>query len=212
MFSKPEEVIMACLAALWVVLTYVAVRFTGHWGTVLAVTGFTALWATVVFLLWQAGKIEKLYPPSIRGFGGVLVVGAGLVCPAWCDCASRRCISDAKTMVCLMVAQTYPVSHSCRVRLCENVAQQPKAPFLNNHIINIDRTRRLAAAPTLLGSGTKASAFHRNGVAWAMPTISGSLSAHDKNGAATARRHTLCTTNLIFIKFKILATSRRRSM
>ncbi len=67
MFSKPEEVIMACLAALWVVLTYVAVRFTGHWGTVLAVTGFTALWATVVFLLWQAGKIEKLYPLALGG-------------------------------------------------------------------------------------------------------------------------------------------------
>lgn len=62
MFSKPEEVIMACLAAFWTVLTYVAVRFTGDWTTVLMVTGCTAVWAVVVFLLWQAGRLGKLYP------------------------------------------------------------------------------------------------------------------------------------------------------
>ena len=63
MMNKPEEVIMACLAALWVVITYVLIRFTGaQWSYVLMVTGFTAVWAFVAFVLWQAGRIEKIYP------------------------------------------------------------------------------------------------------------------------------------------------------
>lgn len=67
MFSKPEEVIMACLAVLWVVMTYVVVRFTGDWGTVLTVTGSTALWAAVSFVLWQVGRADKLYPLLLGG-------------------------------------------------------------------------------------------------------------------------------------------------
>ena len=72
MMNKPEEVIMACLAVLWVVITYVLIRFTGaQWSYVLMVTGFTAVWAFVAFVLWQAGRIEKIYP---------LLIGALVAC------------------------------------------------------------------------------------------------------------------------------------
>ncbi len=42
---------------------------------------------------------------------------------------------------------------------------------LKKHFIYLTGTRRLAAAPTLLGGGAEPSALHRNDVVWAMPTI-----------------------------------------
>lgn len=72
MFSKPEEVIMAILSALFVILTYFIAGYSGASVTyILMITGFTAIWALATFLLWQAGRIEKLYP---------IVLGALVAC------------------------------------------------------------------------------------------------------------------------------------
>ncbi|MDK4564548.1 hypothetical protein [Kingella kingae] len=72
MFKRPEEVIMAILALLYLVLTY----FLAGWATAASVKytflilGFNAVWAIAAFLLWQADRIRWLVPLLL----GVLVL------------------------------------------------------------------------------------------------------------------------------------------
>ena len=50
--KKPEEIIMAVLAALWVILTYFVLTYIGaHLETSLTITGLTLLWCVVAFVL-----------------------------------------------------------------------------------------------------------------------------------------------------------------
>lgn len=63
MLNKPEELIMAVLAGLWVVLTYLLADHLGiHTHTVLLITALTLIWAVVFFLLWQRGRIRWIWP------------------------------------------------------------------------------------------------------------------------------------------------------
>lgn len=63
MFDKPEELIMAVLAAVWVVMTYFAAAYTGAEAkSVLLITGLTLVWAVIAFILWQAGRAAALWP------------------------------------------------------------------------------------------------------------------------------------------------------
>lgn len=84
MFQKPEELIMAILFAFWVVITYfLSAYFTGATTKyVFLISGFTAVWAFVSFLLWQAGKLGRLFP---------LVLGALVACWwSWLDWLANR--------------------------------------------------------------------------------------------------------------------------
>ena len=68
MFQKPEEVIMAILAAAWVVLTYFLAGWTGATAKyVLLISGLTAGWAVVAFWLWRAGWADELWPLLLGG-------------------------------------------------------------------------------------------------------------------------------------------------
>ncbi|WP_037586803.1 hypothetical protein [Stenoxybacter acetivorans] len=63
MFKKPEEVIMAILALLWVLLTYFLCRCAAmpiH--TLLFITLFTFIWAVSFFLLWQRNLTRFIWP------------------------------------------------------------------------------------------------------------------------------------------------------
>lgn len=73
MFNKPEELIMAILFVLWVGLNYMAAAYATGASVkyVLLITGFTTLWSLVSFLLWQAGRVNGLYP---------ILVGAWVAC------------------------------------------------------------------------------------------------------------------------------------
>ena len=63
MFKRPEELIMASLALLWVVLTYFIVDYFGAVSqTTLTITGFTLLWAVLFFVLWQRNLTRALWP------------------------------------------------------------------------------------------------------------------------------------------------------
>ncbi|XXQ69070.1 hypothetical protein ACKLNO_04195 [Neisseriaceae bacterium B1] len=64
MFSKPEELIMAILGALWVVATYFLSAYSTQANTkyVLLITGLTALWAVVSFLFWKYDRWMFLWP------------------------------------------------------------------------------------------------------------------------------------------------------
>lgn len=103
MMNKPEEVIMACLAVLWVVISYVLVRFTGaQWSTVLLVSGLTAIWSLAVFLLWQAGRVGKIYP---------LLIGALVACWwPWLDWFAVRDVQVAPQSDVLVVVKPWYAS------------------------------------------------------------------------------------------------------
>lgn len=63
MFDRPEEILMAVLAALWVVATYVLASFFGaSFKYIWLITGLTGIWALVSFLLWQADRAHLLWP------------------------------------------------------------------------------------------------------------------------------------------------------
>ncbi|MDF7675510.1 hypothetical protein PT286_02010 [Neisseriaceae bacterium ESL0693] len=71
MFNKPEEFIMAILAGLWVVLTFIICRYINMpTDTGLLTTALTLLWALVFFLLWQRGLSRSIWPV----FLGILVI------------------------------------------------------------------------------------------------------------------------------------------
>ena len=61
--KKPEEIIMAIVAALWVILTYFVLNyFDLRLEPLLTITGFTALWAIVTFVFWQKNLITYIWP------------------------------------------------------------------------------------------------------------------------------------------------------
>lgn len=63
MFDRPEEILMAVLAALWIVVTYVLVSFFGASAKYIwMITGLTAVWSLVSFLLWQGNRTHLLWP------------------------------------------------------------------------------------------------------------------------------------------------------
>ncbi|EGV35478.1 hypothetical protein [Neisseria weaveri] len=63
MFKRPEEIILAVLAGLWVILTYLAANYLGMpMESKLTVTGFTLLWAIVCFMLWQRNLNCAVWP------------------------------------------------------------------------------------------------------------------------------------------------------
>lgn len=63
MFKRPEELIMAVLALLWVVLTYfLAAYFAAPTQTALLITVLTLVWAAVFFGLWQRNKTNLIWP------------------------------------------------------------------------------------------------------------------------------------------------------
>lgn len=61
--KKPEEIIMAVLAALWVVLTYFILNYI-HTDlvTMLTITGCTLLWCIVAFVFWQKNLMTWVWP------------------------------------------------------------------------------------------------------------------------------------------------------
>jgi hypothetical protein len=64
--KKPEEIIMAVLAALWVILTYFVLTYIGaHLETSLTITGLTLLWCVVAFVFWQKNLMAWLWPVFI---------------------------------------------------------------------------------------------------------------------------------------------------
>ena len=63
MFKRPEEFIMAILAALWVVLTYFLADYLGaptH--TTLLITALSLIWAIVFFIVWQRNASRLIWP------------------------------------------------------------------------------------------------------------------------------------------------------
>ena len=57
MFKRPEELIMAALAALWVVFTYfLASYFGAPTQTALLITAFTLIWAALFCRFYKPGK------------------------------------------------------------------------------------------------------------------------------------------------------------
>ena len=63
MFKRPEELIMAVLAGLWVVLTYFAAAYFGAPGqTAMLIAVLTLVWAVLLFLLWQRDRARLLWP------------------------------------------------------------------------------------------------------------------------------------------------------
>lgn len=63
MLNRPEELIMAILAGLWVVLTYFVCAYLGMpTDTRLAITLLTLIWGIVFFLLWQRGQTRRIWP------------------------------------------------------------------------------------------------------------------------------------------------------
>ncbi|WP_274572106.1 hypothetical protein [Neisseria leonii] len=63
MFKRPEELIMAALALLWVVFSYFAVSYLGAPAqTALLTAALTLIWATVFFLLWQRNLTRLIWP------------------------------------------------------------------------------------------------------------------------------------------------------
>ena len=63
MLKRPEEFIMAILAALWVVLTYFIADYLGaptH--TALLISALTLIWALVFFILWQRNITHLIWP------------------------------------------------------------------------------------------------------------------------------------------------------
>lgn len=68
--KKPEEIIMAVLAALWVILTYFILNYFGvRTETTLTITGLTLLWSIVTFVFWQKNLLMWIWPV----FVGLLV-------------------------------------------------------------------------------------------------------------------------------------------
>ncbi|MCP2041385.1 putative neutral ceramidase superfamily lipid hydrolase [Neisseria sp. HSC-16F19] len=63
MLNRPEELIMAVLAGLWVVLTYLLADYIGiHTHTALLITALSLIWAAVFFMLWQRSRIRWIWP------------------------------------------------------------------------------------------------------------------------------------------------------
>ncbi|MDO4997585.1 MAG: hypothetical protein Q4E16_02935 [Neisseria sp.] len=63
MFKRPEELIMAVLAALWVAFTYfMATYFNAPSQTALLIAALTLIWAVVFFILWQRNLTRHIYP------------------------------------------------------------------------------------------------------------------------------------------------------
>lgn len=64
MFRKPEELIMAVLGALWLVATYFLADYAtyGSLKYVLMITGFTAIWAIISFVLWKHDRWMAIWP------------------------------------------------------------------------------------------------------------------------------------------------------
>ncbi|KLT72182.1 membrane protein [Neisseria arctica] len=63
MFKRPEELIMAVLAALWVALTYfIADYFGAPTHTTLLISLLTLVWAVVFFILWQRNLTRLIWP------------------------------------------------------------------------------------------------------------------------------------------------------
>ena len=61
--KKPEEIIMAVLAALWVILTYFVLNYFGtDIVTTLTITGCSLLWVIVAFVFWQKSLMAWLWP------------------------------------------------------------------------------------------------------------------------------------------------------
>ena len=63
MLKRPEEFIMAILAALWVVLTYFIADYLGaptH--TAHLISALTLIWALVFFILWQRNITHLIWP------------------------------------------------------------------------------------------------------------------------------------------------------
>ena len=75
MFDRPEELIVAVLAAVWLAITY----FLAAWATLssfkytLMITFFTALWLLVFFQLWRKEEAFLFYPILL-----------GLLVACWC--------------------------------------------------------------------------------------------------------------------------------
>lgn len=63
MFKRPEELIVAILAILWVVLTYFSANYFGApTQTSLLITALTLIWAAVCFVLWQRNLSRYIWP------------------------------------------------------------------------------------------------------------------------------------------------------
>ncbi len=76
MFNKPEEIIMAVLALLWVAASwFLAALFAMPAHYVILITALNAVWIAAVFRLWQT---ERIYP--------LLPVAAALFTACWWPC------------------------------------------------------------------------------------------------------------------------------
>ena len=63
MFNKPEELIMAVLAGLWVVASYFLAGFTGASAKyVFLITGLTLGWSALSFTVWRADRLSAWWP------------------------------------------------------------------------------------------------------------------------------------------------------
>ena len=63
MFKRPEELIMAVLAVLWVAVSYFAASYVSPpRDTALLVAALTLIWSAVFFMLWQRGLTRLVWP------------------------------------------------------------------------------------------------------------------------------------------------------
>lgn len=63
MFKRPEELILATLTALWVVLTYLIANYFGApMQTKLLISALTLICSVVCFVLWQRNLSRNIWP------------------------------------------------------------------------------------------------------------------------------------------------------
>ena len=63
MFKRPEELIMAILATLWIIFTYFTATYLGTpIQTALLIALLTLVWASIFFMLWQHNRTAWLWP------------------------------------------------------------------------------------------------------------------------------------------------------
>lgn len=101
MFSKPEELIMAILGALWTVVTYFLAAYvtSANVKYVVLITGLTAIWSVVSFFLWKFDRWLFLWP---------ILLGLLVACwTPWLDWFALRGVATVSNEALLVVQKPW---------------------------------------------------------------------------------------------------------
>ena len=63
MFKRPEELILAVIAVIWLIITFFIGRYVGMDSAgIIKTVAATALWSFVLFILWQKDRLNFIWP------------------------------------------------------------------------------------------------------------------------------------------------------